>query len=239
MEGGTLFISRTTAIFSWFENVFYDCGFKNVTLSSLEKDALAFQLNELKPKYVFIDSEFYSIATPYMIGKLIKKFPKLKINIVNFGSFPDSIAVEFICNGANSYINFNDGIEEFKNGLRIINTGEEYYSQKIKQEIDLSSDNITLNDDVTKRENQVLLLTCNGFTSVQIAANLPIEKRTVDKHIDNMYKKLKVHKKVDLLRKALILELVKIKDLSFHATDIKISKNERHEGKLQTQNCAL
>jgi DNA-binding NarL/FixJ family response regulator len=236
LEGGTLFISRTTAIFSWLESIFDDCGFKNVVLSVLDGDKFASQLKELKPKNVFINSEFYSIVTPYMIGELLVKFPKLKINIVNFGNFPDSIAVEFICNGANSYINFNDGIEEFKNGLRIINTGEEYYSQKIKQEIDLSSDNITLNDDVTKRENHVLLLACNGFTSVQIAANLPIEKRTVDKHISNIYKKLKVHKKVDLLRNVLLLGLVKIEQLTFHSTDIKTPPPFKEKNKKLSSN---
>ena len=165
-----------------------------------------------------------------MIGRLIKRFPKLKINIVNFCILPVNIAVQFILYGANSYLDFNDSIDEIKKGLGIIHSGKEYYSQKIKREIDLSSDNITFNDDITNRENQVLLLTCNGYTSIQIAANLPIKKRTVDKHIDNIYKKLKVHRKVDLLRNALLLGLVKIKDLSFHGTDIKISKDERHEG---------
>jgi len=239
LEGGTLFISRKTAIFSLVKSVFEDCGFKSVIPIVLEKDDLDALLNELKPKYVFIHSEFYSLVTPYMISRLIKRFPKLKINIVNFCILPVSIAAQFILYGANSYLDFNDSIDEIKKGLGIIHSGKEYYSQKIKQEIDLSSENTDFTKDITNREKQVLHLVCNGFNDNQITANFNKSRRTVDTHISNLYKKLDVKNRVDLLRKALILGLVKIKDLSFHGTDIKISKNERHEGKLQTQNCAL
>jgi hypothetical protein len=76
LEGGALFISRNISIFSWLESAFIDCGFYDVIPISLERDALNLKLNEVKPKYVFIHSEFYSCVTPYMTGCLLKKFPK-------------------------------------------------------------------------------------------------------------------------------------------------------------------
>ena len=54
MEGGTLFISRKTAIFSLVKSVFEDCGFKSVIPIVLEKDDLDALLNELKPNYLFL-----------------------------------------------------------------------------------------------------------------------------------------------------------------------------------------
>ena len=237
MEGGTLFISRTTAIFSLVKSVFEDCGFKSVIPIVLEKDDLDILLNELKPKNVFIHSEFYSLVTPYMIGRLIKKFPKLKINIVNFCILPVNIAAQFILYGANSYLDFNDSIDEIKRGLEIIQSGKEYYSQKIKQEIDLSSENTDFTKDLTNREKQVLRLVCNGFNDDQISASFNKSRRTIDTHISNLYKKLYVKNRVDLLRKALFLGLMKIEELGFLGTDI--PKNERHEGKLQTRNCCI
>ena len=237
MEGGTLFISRNTNIFSLVKSVFDDYGFKGVISIEYEKDDLDTLLNELKPKYVFIHSEFYSCVTPYMIGRLIKKFPKLKINIVNFCIFPVSIAAQFILYGANSYLDFNDGFDEIKKGLEIIQSGKEYYSQKIKQEIDLSNDNMVSTKDTTNREKYVLLLLCNGFIEDQIVEIIKRSRRTVDTHINNLYKKLGVNKRIDLLRKALFLGLMKIEELGFHGTDI--TKNERHEGKLRTRNCRI
>jgi len=239
LEGGTLFISRTTDIFSLVKSIFDDYGFKGTIQKVHEKDDLDDLLNELKPKNVFIHSEFYSLVTPYMIGRLIKRFPKLKINIVNFCILPDNIAAQFIFHGANSYLDFNDGFDEIKKGLEIIQSGKEYYSQKIKQEIDLSNDNIVSTKDTTNREKYVLLLLCNGFIEDQIVEIIKRSRRTVDTHINNLYKKLGVNKRIDLLRKALILGLVKIKDLSFHGTDKNKSKNEGHEDKLQTRNRRL
>jgi two-component system, NarL family, response regulator NreC len=225
LEGGTLFISRTTSIFSLVKSFFEDCGFKGVISIEYEKDDIDTLLNELKPKYVFIHSEFYSCVTPYMIGKLIKRFPKLKINIVNFCILPVNIAAQFILYGANSYLDFNDSIDEIKKGFELIKSGKEYYSQKIKQGIDLSNENMDFTKDVTNREKQVLRLVCNGFNDNQIAANIKKSRRTVDTHINNLYKKLDVKNRVDLLRKALFLGLFKIKDLSFHGTYKKIHQH--------------
>jgi DNA-binding CsgD family transcriptional regulator len=239
LEGVTLFISRTTDIFSLVKSVFDDYGFKGTIQKVHEKDDLDVLLNELKPKNVFIHSEFYSLVTPYMIGRLIKRFPKLKINIVNFCILPVNIAAQFILYGVNSYIDFNDSFDEIKRGLEIIQSGKEYYSQKIKREIDLSNENTVSTKDVTNREKQVLRLVCYDFDDDQIVDNIKRSRRTVDTHIRNLYKKLDVKNRVNLLRKALILGLVKIKDLSFHGTDINKSKNEEHEDKLQTRNRRL
>jgi len=225
LEGGTLFISRTTVIFSWFKSFFEDCGFKGVISIEYERDDLDTLLNELKPKYVFIHSEFYSCVTPYMIGKLIKRFPKLKINIVNFCILPVNIAAQFILYGANSYLDFNDNIEEIKKGLELIKSGKDYYSQKIKQGIDLTNENMDFTKDVTNREKQVLRLVCNGFNDNQIATSIKKSRRTVDTHINNLYKKLDVKNRVNLLRKALFLGLVNLKDISFHGTYKKIHQH--------------
>jgi hypothetical protein len=57
--GGTLVISRNTAIFSWMQGAFEESGFRNIALTSLDKKELASQLIELKPKIIFLDSTFY------------------------------------------------------------------------------------------------------------------------------------------------------------------------------------
>jgi len=220
LEGGTLFISRTTSIFSWLESAFDDSGYRNVTLSSLDRDALAFQLNELKPGNVFINSEFYSGVTPYMVGELLARFPKLKISVVNFGNFPDSLAVRFIFHGAKSYFDFNDGSGEFRKGLKIIQAGQDYYSPGVERQLKACDEKPNLAKEVTDRQWQVLFLVCNGFKDDQIVANLAISKRTVDTHIENLYEIFDVDKRGDLLRKALCMGWVEKEHLCFHGTDI-------------------
>ena len=225
MKGGTLFISRNINVFSWLENAFIDCGFFDVTPISLERDALSAKLNELKPKYVFINSEFYSCVTPFMIGLLHDKFPDLNINIVNFGNFPDSLAVRFIFHGAKSYLNVNDGIEEFKKGLNIIKTGQVYYSPGVRWQIGELDEIKNLKSKTTDREWQVLFLVCNGFIDEGIMFYLSISKKTVDNHIQSLNKKLDVANRWNLIRKAVYLGWVKKEHLVFNGNDLKIPKN--------------
>ena len=225
MEGGTLFISRNINVFSWLKNAFIDCGFFDVTPISLERDALSAKLNELKPKYVFINSEFYSCVTPFMIGLLHDKFPDLNINIVNFGNFPDSLAVRFIFHGAKSYLNVNDGIEDFKKGLEIIKTGQGYYSTGVRWQINELDEITNIKSYITDREWQVLFLICNGFTDTEIIFYLSISKSTIYNHINSLHKKLDVTNRWNLIRKAVYLGWVKKEHLAFNGNDLKIPKN--------------
>jgi DNA-binding NarL/FixJ family response regulator len=224
MECESFFISRNKLIFTWVEKVFNECGFKDVNFNTLEKN-LNTQLNELKPKYVFIHSGFYSCVTPYMIGCLLENFPELNIIVVNFGNFTDSLAVRFIFHGAKSYIDFNDGIEEFKKGLNIIKTGQVYYSPGVDRQINLYDEIPKLTRENTDREWQVLFLICNGFKEEDIMANLTIGKRTVETHIYNLYKKFDVDNRNDLTRKAVYMGWVKKEHLCFYGSDIKIPKH--------------
>jgi len=221
LEGGTLFLSRNIKVFSCFKKVFEDCGFEDVTLSSLENTALTLQLNEIKPRNVFFHSEFFSGVTPYMIGCLLVKFPELNIHVINFGNFPDSLAVRFIFHGAKSYLDINCGIEEFRNGLKIIKSGQDYLSPNIKQEINLIDELANSKREMTNREWQVLFLVCNGFNNKQIAANLQISKRTVNYHLNSLYKISDTKNREDLMRMAISLEWVNKKHLVFHGNDIK------------------
>jgi hypothetical protein len=86
---------------------------------------------------MFIESGFYGQSTPFMTGKLVKKFPKLRISTFSLGEFPDNLAMWFIFRGVKSYLNFQDGIEEFNKGLRTIQREDGYCSPRVLERIDL------------------------------------------------------------------------------------------------------
>jgi len=49
---------------------------------------------------------------------------------------------------------------------------------------------------LSRRERQVLYLIVEGKTNKEIALNLNIAEQTVKNHIDNLYQKIGVHKRV-------------------------------------------
>ena len=53
---------------------------------------------------------------------------------------------------------------------------------------------------LTPREQEVLVLIGEGLSSQEVAAHLYVSKRTVDFHLANTYKKLKVKNRVQALK---------------------------------------
>ncbi|MCB0402918.1 MAG: response regulator transcription factor [Flavobacteriales bacterium] len=77
--------------------------------------------------------------------------------------------------------------------LNILRNPEKITADKIQQE------EITLSD----REKDVLEQLAKGLNYQQIADNLIISPSTVRKHIENIYKKLQVHNKMEAVQKAM------------------------------------
>lgn len=63
----------------------------------------------------------------------------------------------------------------------------------------------------TERETQILELTITkNMTYMEISEQLGVSKRTIDRHFENMRKKLQASNKLELVNKAIALNLVKI-----------------------------
>jgi DNA-binding NarL/FixJ family response regulator len=173
LPGGTLFCQPQKRCFSWLEGAFAETGFQDITVISLDKDALAFEINSQNPRRIFMDSTFYTGVTPFMVGELTARFPRLKIHIFNFSDFPDSLAMRFISHGAKSYIDCRDGPDEFRKALKAIYAGEDYYSPGVSRLInELDEMPPPLKKEVSGRQWQVLFLACHGFTEEKIADTL-------------------------------------------------------------------
>lgn len=72
----------------------------------------------------------------------------------------------------------------------------------------LTCDEKTIENPLTKREEEALKALLTGKTNTQIAQDLYISERTLYHHIENIYEKLGVENKVELYGKALELGYV-------------------------------
>ncbi|MCB9360852.1 MAG: response regulator transcription factor [Flavobacteriales bacterium] len=61
---------------------------------------------------------------------------------------------------------------------------------------------------ISNREKEVLNLYAQGLTYNQIADELMLSPSTIRKHIENIYKKMDVHNKMEAVKKGLKLELI-------------------------------
>lgn len=75
-----------------------------------------------------------------------------------------------------------------------------YPSDDISPESDKIMGTIFNNTSLTKRELEILNMIKSGVKKIDLCENLYITKNTLNKHLDNIYKKLDVHTYEDLLR---------------------------------------
>jgi DNA-binding NarL/FixJ family response regulator len=216
MTGGTLIISRAKNMLPVCKYYLKSAGFQNVVITSEEKDSLNFVINELKPRLVFIESCFYEAATPYMTGRLLRDFPKLRVAAFSVGEFPDDLAMWFYFHGVKKYINFRDGMCEFKRGIHKILRGEEFRSKKVQRRIDLRTEMPKPAYHFTKRQMEVMVLLCNGFTTDEVGEMLYISARTVENHKTALYTVFHVRNERELIRVAYYMDLFKKDELCFY-----------------------
>lgn len=214
MTGGTLFVSRSRKLFPLWMKKAPALGFRDVHVTGEDKDSLNTVINDLKPRLVMVGSCFYGAATPYMMGQLLKIFPGLNIAAVNIHEFPDGLAPFFIWHGVKSYVNLQEGEDEFYYGLEEIKQGHEYIAPTIKYVVD-NCEWPEINDKAEKRQLEVLVFLCNGKTPLDIARLLHVCKRTVDWHIEQLFKVFDVHSREELICMAFYLDLVTKDDLRF------------------------
>jgi DNA-binding NarL/FixJ family response regulator len=216
MTGGTLIISRAKNMLPVCKYYLKTAGFQNIVLTSEEKDSLNFVLNEQKPRLVFIESCFYEAVTPYMTGRLLRDFPKLRIVVFSVGEFPDDLAMWFYFYGVKNYINFRDGMCEFKRGIQKILRGEEFRSKKVQRRIDLRDKMPKTAYSFTDRQMEVLMLVCNGFTTDESGEVLYISRRTVERIKTDLYAVFHVRNERELIRVAYYMDLFKKDELYFY-----------------------
>jgi DNA-binding NarL/FixJ family response regulator len=215
LKGGTLLVSRYTSLLPFYKTYFEALGYTDVHVTDKEKDGLNMLINEIKPRYVFIDSCFYSFATPYMMGRLLATFPKLIVAAITLNSFSDDLAAWFVFHGVKYYIKLTDGIPEFRHGLHCILEGKSYIAPAVQAIIDGLPEWPDVKQKVERRQIEVLVMLCNGNSPDDIAASLHISRRTVDWHIDELKNVFHAHTREQLICIAFYLDIVNKDDLSF------------------------
>lgn len=161
-----------------------------------------------------IDVILMDIEMPVLNGieatqKVKQKYPQIKIIMLT--AFDDDENIfNAIKAGADGYllkeINPDDlynGICETLNGGAAMNPSIALKTLKLlRNPIDIENPRDHEEISLSKREVEVLEQLSKGLSYTAIADNLFLSPSTVRKHIENIYKKLQVHSKIEAVQKA-------------------------------------
>jgi DNA-binding NarL/FixJ family response regulator len=204
-RSGALIVCRRNGIIPLGKMLLHSLGCFDVRGTTVSNNGLVFVINDIKPRIMFVEAGLYHDATPFMLGKLRAQLPGLTIAAFSLGNYSDSVAIEFKYRKLQGYINLEDGVSEFRRGLKKILKGEPYFSRMTEMRESMTDGEPEVGLDYTAREWEVLKLIVSGLTSKQITKVLNVSIRTVDEHRGNLLKKYHVANTVELTRHILYL----------------------------------
>ena len=158
---------------------------------------------KLKPDIVVLDLLMQAPDGLAAIRQIKKHAPATKIVPLSMCT-DESYVSQALSNGASAFILKSENFADLARAIREVLAGRQYLSPPLDQhaikECQRKADGKHFEfDTLTSRERQVLQLAIEGRTSAQIAARLGISPRTAETHRSNIYKKLHIQNRADLI----------------------------------------
>ena len=110
---------------------------------------------------------------------------------------------DFIALGVAGYVQKNDSFSVLAQAIRQIVGGGTYFNISTRRTRSLTDADWTFGKHLSSREMEVLQLIAEGEANKQIAGNLQISIKTVEKHRQNVMNKLRIHDTAGLTRYAI------------------------------------
>lgn len=154
---------------------------------------------ELKPDVVILDIEMPESNGIEVVTKLVEE--KYKVKVLVLSAYDDrQYIVQLLSLGASGYLLKDEAAGTIVEAVRGVARGEKgWVSHKVAAQLSKMLDQSSESGDqgLTARELEVLQQLAQGKTNAEIGLELGISEKTVEKHLDFIYRKLGVSSRVE------------------------------------------
>ncbi len=121
--------------------------------------------------------------------------------------------------GASGYVPKRAAPDELVTAIRTVARGDVFLYPSLATQLVQdylkqagAGDQLQVYDTLTPREQEVLILIAEGLSNPEIAERLVISVKTVDRHRENIMRKLNLHSRIDLVKYAIKVGLIELDD---------------------------
>jgi DNA-binding NarL/FixJ family response regulator len=187
--------------------------FEVVGEASNGKDLLEI-IDDLDVDIIIMDISMPGVDGIEATAKVLEKKPAIKVIALTMFS-DEEYYYKMIQAGVSGYLLKESGKEELAAALNSVVAGENYFSQKVLHNIIVNMNNVKtfkknnpVETKLTKRENEILTLICQGLSNQEISEKLCLSLRTIEGHKSNLLSKTGVRNSISLVMYAMKNHLV-------------------------------
>ena len=176
-------------------------------------DAAVQAVKHLKPDVAVMD-----VAMPGMSGieatrKIQAAYPDTAVLAMTMHE-DEQYFFEMLNAGASGYIPKRAAPDDLVSAIRVVSQGNVFLHATLAKFLmrDLlgREKNVPIAEELTPREQEVLTYIAEGYTNREIAEALIISIKTVDRHRENIMRKLNLHNRVELVKYAIEKGLITV-----------------------------
>jgi len=169
---------------------------------------------ELNPSVVILDITMPGLNGLQATSQIMSRVPSTKVIILSM-TCEEEFVVQAIDAGASGYLIKDTAPSELITAIREVQKGNAFFSPAVskilleRQKKRESREGISVPEELTHRERDVLQMLCDGYTSKEIGDRLAIGVKSVEKLRQQMMDKLGIHDLALLVRYAIRTGIVK------------------------------
>ena len=173
----------------------------------------------LKPDVILMDIMMGGMTGIEATRWIKEQDPQAKVILISSEIKKELVTAGIQC-GIDGYVPKDVDLNVLREAIRTVRSGGRYFNEAItnlvfedfyqKKKITNTQGKVTLPNDLTKREQEVLALVASGKTNQEVADELFISIKTVDTHKNHILDKLGLKNTAELVRYAIKNKLISL-----------------------------
>src|SRR3989338_10340866 len=178
-------------------------GFEVIGESDNGKDGIDLA-KKLKPDIILLDIDLPDISGMQVAKRILQHIPT---KIIALTSQTDDLYLTQLSKlGVSGYLTKNCAPNELLEAITNIKENLPYITPEVAEQVSLALLSPTQSSpllNLSQRELEIVIMICHGEKTIHIAEKLFLSPKTINKHRQNLFKKLNVRNDVELAKLAL------------------------------------